>query len=593
MPDRPALPRRHLPGAVAFALAAAAWLGAGTGAATAAPDPAVVDVLLRELPAEDVWQISYMLPERVAGVEMARARTARRHLGWGLAPAGSTWQRSGTTERICFPEPVRTFAVSFRSDFDKPEKDYEPNIAMSDGTRLLYTGNLLVRLLERCGPGDGAEASVPLALPVVHHFRLQTDPGRTVRVGDAAAEERLDWKPPPGEEETYAVFGNVPVAQSDRALFVLDPNLPAWLGDDLRSLLPKLFEHFAGETGMSLPVRPTVVVAHQAGGGGRSFSGGVLHQLVVMAVAGEGWAEPDDPARRDWFLRLAHEVFHLWGGDALHADEESEWLSEAAAEAFALRAAVALGVVPAHEYLGQVVTAANRCLVELDGAALLAAPERGSYASWYSCGPTLLFVADRAVDRAKPGQGGLGLLFREMFAEGRLAGDVYGTGVFLGWLDKLSGDRPTVFALQRLIRHGVERGAESFLAELLRGAGVEVELVSLEEAGADQATFQALLRRALVRCACGTAQPETSGDPDCARFGAASRLHRVGGVDAGQDPAEAYGRLRGAVLLARPLRVVAGDDEQAVDLLCPRDTLESSFQRLLRLTPPIEVAPAG
>lgn len=603
MPHSTAAPGPRTSRGAALLLAALAALATGAPEpAAAAPEwlsqlggggPATVEVRVREVPAEDTWQVSYLLPHRAAGVEMARRRTVFRHLAWGVAPAGSEWHRSGTVERLCFPEPTRAFTVSFRSDFRKPEKDYEPNIAMSDGTRLLYTGNLLVRPLASCGPGDGPAVAEPVDRAVVHHFRLETDPGRTVRAGDHAAAGRLDWQPLPREEDTYLVFGDAPVAPSNRAVFVLDPGLPAWLGDDLRLLLPRLFEHFAGETGLSLPVRPLVLVAHQGEGPGRSFSGGVLHQLVSIAVAGAGWAEPSDQARRDWFLRLAHEVFHLWGGDALLADEESEWLSEAAAEAFALRAAVALGVLPATEYLPTVVAAANRCLVELEGAALLAARERGNFASWYSCGPTLLFAADRAIERARPGQGGLGLLFREMFTEGQLAGNVYGTGVFLGWLDKLSGDRPTVHALQRLIRQGVPAGTDVFLAGLLRGPGVAVELVPLEEAEPDRSVFTPLLRRGLVRCACGTAQPETSGDPDCARFAAGSRLHSVAGVDARQEPAEAYARLRGAVLMERPLRVVAGDDEQAVELLCPSDTLAESFQRLLRLAPGGAVAAPG
>jgi hypothetical protein len=582
-------PPWSLAGLAALATAA---MAVGGAPAAAAPEwlpergprrAAVIEARVTEQPAEDVWQITYVLPERAAGVEMVRARHARRHLGWGLAPAGSTWHRSGNAERICFPQAVRTFAVSFRSDFTKPEKDYEPNIAWSDGSRLLYTGNLLVRPLARCGPGEGPEAAEPLPRAVDHQFRFETTAGRSIHVSGQAAEASLLWRPGAGHEDTYVYFGSIPPVVSDRAVSLLDPSLPEWLANDLRLLLPRLFDHFAGETGVSLPVRPLVLVGYQPGGSGRSFSGGVLNDLVSIALSGEGWAAPSDEVRRDWLLRLAHEAFHLWGGATLRTDQESEWLSEAGAEVFALRAAVGLGVLTPRDHEAAIVTLANRCLVEVEGAPLLAAPERGTFGSWYSCGPTLLFVADRAVERARPGYGGLGLLFREMFAEARLAGDVYGTGVFLGWLDKLSGDRATVFALQRLIRQGVPAGADRFLEDLLRGAGLKVALVPLEEANGAGTVFGPLLRRAVVRCACGTAAPQASSDPDCARFAPDSPLRTVDGIPARQRPAEAYARLRAGVMMARPLQVVAGEDDQAVALLCPRDTLETSFERLLKL----------
>jgi hypothetical protein len=195
----------------------------------------------------------------------------------------------------------------------------------------------------------------------------------------------------------------------------------------------------------------------------------------------------------------------------------------------------------------------------------------------------LLFAADRAVERGSPGQGGIALLFRRMFEEGRQVGDRYGTGVFLGWLDKLSGERDTVHALQRLVRRGVGRGADAWLHALLTRAGLKVALVPTEEA-ADSPALRALLRAGLTRCACGTASPESSGDPDCARFAPGHGIGRVGGVEVRSDAPAAYGRFRSAALLGRPLEVVTGEDPP-VTLLCPRDTHDGGVERLLRLEP--------
>jgi hypothetical protein len=589
---RTAAPPRKWCRALAVAAAATAALAPVAAPAAAAEwrlgasGPATIEVQVRERPAEELWQVSYVLPERAAGVEFARDGRAFRQRGWGVAPE-ATWHATETRERICFARPTRAFAATFRADYEKPEKDYEPNIAFSDGGRLLYTGNLLVKPLATCAAGDSPEAAQAVAAEIRHHFRLETDPGRSVLVGELAASERIEWEPAPGREETFVYFGNGQVDVAERAVFLLDPGLPAWLAADLRALLPRLFDRFAGETGVALPARPLVIVAFSGtGGSGTSFSGGVLNDLVAIALSGEGWAEPSQATRREWFVRLAHEAFHLWDGSTLRPDAESEWLSEAAAEAFALRAAATLDVLSWDAYQQAVTNTANRCLVELGSASLLAAPAGGSHASWYSCGATLLFVADRAVERARPGHGGLALLFREMFAEARQHGDVYGTGVFLGWLDKLTGDRPLTLALQQVIRRGVASGLDRYLDALLRGAGLPVSLVSPEEAAPEPALFRPMLRSALVRCACGTAAPESSADPDCARFAPGSALRTVDGVAVREAPADAYARLRTAVLLARPLRVVAGDDATPVELLCPRDSLDGGAEKLLKLQPP-------
>ena len=582
--------------AAAPALLALGLLAAGSATpAAAAPwsarEAERVEVEVRERPGEDLWELRYRLPEEAAGVEFPRGRHAFRHELWGIAPAGSTWTRAGELERVCFPERARHLAVSFRSDFARRPGDHPINARFGEGSRLLYTGHLLLRPLAACATpaAQAADAAAPDAAPPeaplpAHRFRFLTDEGRPIRVRDGAGEGSLAWAPDRDEEETWALFGPATARESARATLIVDPALPPWMAQQAEALLPRLFDRYAAETGIVLAIRPLVLLGFAAEGSGRSSEGGVLPGVMAMWASGEGWVASTPEAARDWFVRLAHEAFHFWGGAELRADEESEWLSEAAAELFALRAAWGLEVLSSPDYEAALVDDANACLVGLGGGPLLAAPERGAFDTWNTCGPVLLFAADRAVERGSPGQGGISLLFRRMFEEGRLAGGRYGTGVFLGWLDKLSGERDTVHALQRLVRRGVERGTDAYLHALLARAGMKLTLVAPEEA-ADSPALRSLLRRGLTRCACGTATAETSADPDCARFAPRQRLGRVGGVEVDADAPGAYGRFRSAALLGRPLEVLTGEDPQPVTLLCPRDVLEGPFERLLRLEP--------
>lgn len=565
----------------------------------------VVEVGVRELPADDAWQVSWRLPRKVAGVDFAHGRGTYRRAGWTVAPAGAQWvDAPPDTERLCFARPSREFAASFRSDFAMRPKDYEAEVALSDGGRLFYTGQLVVRPLETCGPvaasaGPSGTASAAntanaaaTAAPtlsaaanreLLHRFYFSTAAGRNVQVLDQAAPAALTWSPANGGEETYAYFGSQNAAIGERVALIVDPSLPEWIRHELEPTVTKLFDRFAGETGMSLPLRPLVVVSFSPNGSGFSSGGRQLGGMLQIAFSGEGLRSESAEGRTFWVKHLAHEVFHLWDGFALHADDESEWLSEAAAEAFALRAAYGLGVLTDRQIAERLVDLGNQCLAQLDGQSLLSAPQRQAWDSWYSCGPVLLFVAGQAVERKQPGKGGLGLLVREMFAEGQRAGGVYGTGLFLGWLDKLSEDRPTVFALQGLIRRGVPRRADRALAALFQGAGYRVVLAAPSESKASPEVFGAMLRKALTRCACGPAGPPADAEGDCARLAGQERIVHVGDVEVRRDPAAAYDRLRAGAGLGSPVRVVAGDDPQPLTLFCGRDTLDPSFDQLLRL----------
>jgi hypothetical protein len=92
-----------------------------------------------------------------------------------------------------------------------------------------------------------------------------------------------------------------------------------------------------------------------------------------------------------------------------------------------------------------------------------------------------------------------------------------------------------------------------------------------------------MLRKALTRCACGPAGAPADATGDCARLAGQERIVRVGDVEGRRDPAAAYDRLRAGAGLGSPVRVVAGDDPQPLTLFCGRDTLDPSFDQLLRL----------
>jgi hypothetical protein len=464
-----------------------------------------------------------------------------------------------------------------------------------------------VRPLARCGDPPGT--AQPQPGPVAHRWRFVTSPERTVRVLGQAGAGALSWEPGEGEGrgDTYAYFGSLPAIEDPRWVLLLDPGLPAWMSADMEAVLPWLFAYFAAETSLELPARPLLLVSsggHDADG--LSLAGGALDGLLSLAVSGADARDPSERTRLAWLRFLAHEGFHFWAGQLLLPDQESEWLSEGAAEIYSLAAAHRLGRLGEHGLASTLVGKANTCLAELAGAPLLTAAERGAYGAHYSCGPVILYLAGAAVAREgggsasvpeQAGEGavaahleGLRPLFRNVLAEGLELGGSLRTGLLLGWLDRLTSDRQTVFALQRLIRFGVPEGADRFLQLLLREAGLAVSLVPLAEAEADWRLYRSLVEQALQRCACGEGALEardlaagTTGRDECAALSDGSPVWRLDELEVPDHSAAAWARLRSAVLLQRPVRVVVGEHSEPLALLCPAETLANSFESLLRL----------
>lgn len=542
--------------------------------------PLPVSVSVREVPGEDVWQVGYELPFAAAGVEFVHARNAFRHERWGvgLREGEPEWHVDGGRERLCFSRPARAFSVGFRTWTEPLPKDYELNVSFSEGSRLLYTGHLLVRPLERCGEG---EAEAPPGEPV-HRFTFRTTEERSIRVLDQAAIGELHWHPPTeGDEaaDTYVYFGDLEPVEGEVATVILDPGLPGWMEREMARVVPRLVERFTTATEVPLPFRPLLLVAWGGPeGSGISFSGGTLPGLLVASAEGPGWLEETPEARRAWFHRVAHETFHLWDGETYRPADDAEWLSEAAADHFAAEAAVAFGVQSELDARRWRVERANDCLVRLEGRSVVAAAGGSDYQAWYSCGAVALAAADGALRHADPPTD-LAHLFRRLFQHAAATGS-YGTAAFLGGLRELHAAPEAVVELRRFLWAGGIPRADAFLQRLLERAGIATELAAPEEATAAPATLREMVRRAIGRCYCGAEATDACDPTEIGR-----QVSTVAGEAVQAAPLAVWEHLRSTVARNAALPVVLDGEE--VSLFCSRESFDPTWASLLRLVEPV------
>lgn len=539
-----------------------------------------IEVTVEEVPAQDAWRIGFVLPVEVAGVELPEADEPYRAARWGVGvgEGEATWYAGDGRERVCFSRPVRAFSAGFRT-WAGPPGDRPLTVALDDGGRLLSTGHLRVRPLARCD----AEGAEPLPVEPEHRFTFATAEGRAVRVAGEAG--RTDLREPEagaGAASLYVAFedaaSDFEAVGGESATLLLHPALPGWLREQAAADLPRILDRFAAVTGVALPARPLVLLTRGRGEEetGRSVTGTALPGVLRVTLEGAGWSAPDEAARRDAFRALARNAFLLWARGQFPVAPRSAWIAEAAADRFALDAALAFGIES--EAAGAAergpIEHANDCLVRLGGRSLRQAAAAGDEAG-RACGAVALDVAAGALRRAEPPTD-LAHLFRRLFEHSAAIGR-YGDAPFVAGLRELGADAEAIEDLRRLILTGREARAELFFQRLLGHAGIETVPVPPEEALAAPETLAVAVRRAVGRCWCGE-----EGEAGCDPVATGAAVGSVAGTPLADDPGAAWSHLAAA---ARGAALTVTLDGLETTLFCGPELLDPTWDALLAPSP--------
>lgn len=531
-------------------------------------------VVVVESRASDSWRVAWEFDRELVGLSFHRGREPFRAETWRIVePAGARWgEVDGRDAILAAAAGTRRVVVELASDFRLRKKDYHINVAFTDGSRLLYTGHFAASPLEHCESCEKGYSVMDEAVGDVA-WRFETDAGRTIRLLDQAGRGRLDWTPRPGRERedgTYVYFGAIEPVPAPSMTLLVDPGMPRWLVEGIRAEFPKMFDFHARLTGTQLDFVPLVLLSYDAGGGqGLTFAGGTLDGLAQIAAVGKAWETKTPEAERLWFRHLAHEAFHFWDGQMFRADDESEWLSEAAAEYASFLALRDRGLVDDAQLDRALVEECNDCLVLAKGMSIAEAPARGNFDIVYSCGLVTQYLADRAMSSGGKGPG-IGALYRELFDP---RGDRrYGATDFLG-LVGLQGDRFTTAAVAAIVNDGVARDFDLFLVEALRNVGVSVTLGGAGEAALTQTIARDEVRALIRACACASGNDELCRAPDTAVC--------VDGLSVRFTPERGADSLAAAVERGGVVSLATGRSATPRELRCP--AIDRPYRRLLVL----------
>jgi hypothetical protein len=351
-------------------------------------------ITLEHLPNSDAWRIQYVLPGPIAGVRFRYPEPFRED-HWKISATGVLTLESRGQSDVLRRVDGRTFdgfELTVPTYELHHEKDYEVFISYTDGGRLVYTPKFEIEPLD-----DKLEPSATLHIVprsgerVIHRGQIHTTP--------------FDWRSE-DDQGMYLYFGSTEPVRSERMMAVVDTGMPQWLRMPIESILPRLFDYFADQTGVPLDSRLPVflVYGELAASESVSIGGGARSGVHIDVRLGSKFRTERDPRLIEEVMwTTAHEAAHVWHGQLYsNAVPGADWMHEGGSDAFAGRALVALGELTVERFIERASEDASFCALGLQGEPLKASARPGRYMNFYKCGATMALLTEGAMRRTQP-----------------------------------------------------------------------------------------------------------------------------------------------------------------------------------------------
>lgn len=364
-----------------------------------------------------------------------------------------------TTDGGSVPRHVR---IAFTPRPDYLEAEYEV-LVFTDGSVAMPSGLFDVFPLASVAEAE----AVPLDL---NGYELQTGPA-SVTWRDRAGPVLFRGERLPSatavEAETYILFGEASMVESERLVTVMDPELPQWIGAALEDFAPRVAEVYARRLGPGQSDRPTIMVSWAGPTPRRTSMGGsVLPGLVVMKFDGVGVVEPSARVQSmaRWFI--GHESAHFWLGQVVRYERARDaWIMEGGADMMAIQALKSID--PQYDARAELQKEVNDC-IRLADQPVVEAAGRGEHRANYACGAVFAMAADGAQRRAT---GGDWFDFLRPLIDASREDGVLTREEWLAALTRVSGDPSLRADMETLLDTGAADPA-TVIAGLLDRTGV-------------------------------------------------------------------------------------------------------------------------
>jgi len=386
---------------------------------------------------------------------------------WRVVTPGVVLERAGRYDilRAVDGGPVpRRISLAFTPRSENLEADYGV-LDFTDSSVALPSGQFDVFPLTSVTEA----AEVPQDL---NGYALQTGPALVTwrdRAGPVLFRGERLAQATAADANTYVLFGQADLVESERLVTVIDPGLPAWIGGALQDFAPRVADVYTARLGPGQTDRPTIMVSWAGPTRGMTSMGGsVMPGLIVMRFEGIGVVEPTARvlAAARWFI--GHESAHFWLGQTVRYERARDaWITEGGADLMAIRALK--DIDPDYDARAELQKEVDDC-IRLAGEPVAEAAERGEHRALYACGAVFALVAEGAQRRAS---GGDWFDFLRPLIDASREDGVLTRGEWFDALDTVSGDPTLRQDMETLLEQGSLEAAD-VIAGLLERAGVGV-----------------------------------------------------------------------------------------------------------------------
>lgn len=412
---------------------------------------------------------------------------------WRWLSDGARFEKRGRRDVVVLPEPSRTLRFVVPADDRFVQADYSltQTFAKHAGT-VLYVGHFSADEEVPCPDSLNAKPPCPAQRPI--QYELVPRSGEHVWLDSQISTGATTWLDT-DNDGTMAYFGNVQPEVVGDSQILLDPNLPAWMREELPVFMAALVERYTRGYGRALDFTPRLLFSFGGGHPRRtSLYGGVVDRMVALSVLGDLWLEPTAQARQRYLYLIAHEASHLWNGGQFQHDHSTgaSWLHEGNADAAARAAGFALGLFDEATLWTARTQALGTCLRDVTEP-LNEAGQRGNFSLYYACGEMIELLVEGAARRV--GEDALAH-WRVLFEQIPDGENEYDQTAYLEAVVAVTGDDNLAAFIQRWADQGLADSDALF--EQLEKAGVL--LGSMTDDNVGRAQFSALMHVLQLDC---------------------------------------------------------------------------------------------
>tara|TARA_R110000868_G_scaffold98607_1_gene271462 strand:+ start:16407 stop:17852 length:1446 start_codon:yes stop_codon:yes gene_type:complete len=406
---------------------------------------------------EGAFQVEYVFATPQSAMIFSRSMGNYRLGAWTPLEPGSRIDRIAGFDALLFDTPVDHASFRVEARFARPDGDYAPFVAFSDGGIVVFTGQF--ELL----PEASRDTIEALGGQIDRWSGEQPVLGVRVRSSRPIIADGESGLHATGEliqgGGRFVYIGDASLVEGDSFIGVVDPGLPAWLSASFDADLAAIFARYKAMWGFELDQPASLLFAF---GGyeapGFSNKGGVLGSSLMLDARGEGLREETPQLRHhlQWFF--AHEAAHLFqnAGGVGTASASDSWIHEGAANAMANAALAELTADPHAELVNVYGLAIADCTDGLSGGSLESAAERGRFQAYYDCGSLIALMTTALI----PDQS-LYQFWSGMQAAAREQGRELDTGFYLQAMEQSGADPSAVAAIDALISYGLTDPAQA------------------------------------------------------------------------------------------------------------------------------------